>query len=393
MKIAVVTGVDKPTTLQSHGGTEVWTANFVVEMAKRGHVVELFAAAGSIQNDAIHLTAVTDKPLTDYYEHSFFKDHPSEIIRRKEQFLASIYAKTLLTILKKQHEYDLIIDSIAYPTFTENCDAFDIPVVSIGHFPVTFAEEFYRTFFDMRSNRYTVYPSKYQYDQATFIPASHKKVIPHGIPIDRVPFSAVGGDRLIWLSRIHTRTNKGPVEALKASIDARRHIKMLASIEPSSIRFFDESVKPLTTNEYVEYVTIAPGQNIDRFLEFAGAKAFLFPIQWEEPFGLVMIEAMAGGTPVIATARGSVPEIVKDGETGFVVNPSDNDIRGTFIIQKTGHAGLLEAIERMYSLPPAEYEKMRNASRRLVEEKFTVSRMINDYETYCQQVLSGEKSA
>jgi glycosyltransferase involved in cell wall biosynthesis len=389
MRIAVVTGVDKPTTLQSHGGTEVWTANFAVEIAKKGHRIDLYAAAGSVENENIRLISVTDKPLTSYYDHPYFKDHPLETARRKEQLLASVYTKTLLTILEKQSSYDLLVDSIAYPSFSENCGFFRIPVLSIGHFPVDFSENFYRTFFSVSENRYYAYPSRYQYDQASFIPASHKRVIPHGIAMDGVTFSEAGGAHLIWLSRIHTRTNKGPAEALKAAIASHHNIKMLASIEPSSVRFFEEEVKPLTADPHVEYITITAGQTIDRFTEFANAKAFLFPIQWEEPFGLVMVESMATGTPIIATARGSVPEIVRDGVTGFIVNPSDDDIRGNYIVKKTGMDGLVEAVERMYSLSGEEYTRMRRECRKQAETRFNVKRMADEYETLFSSLISG----
>jgi glycosyltransferase involved in cell wall biosynthesis len=105
----------------------------------------------------------------------------------------------------------------------------------------------------------------------------------------------------------------------------------------------------------------------------------LFPIEWEEPFGLVMVESMATGTPVIAYARGATKEIIKDGETGFLVNPSDIDIRGNFIIKKTGQAGIQEAVERIYSMPDNEYARIRQNCRRHVENLFTIEKMVNQY--------------
>ena len=98
------------------------------------------------------------------------------------------------------------------------------------------------------------------------------------------------------------------------------------------------------------------------------AKALLFPIQWEEPFGLVMVEAMACGTPVIAYNRGSVSEIVKDGVTGFVVPP------------EKGVAGLVEAIKKIDHID-------RAACRKHVEEHFTVEKMVDGYETVYKKVL------
>ena len=111
--------------------------------------------------------------------------------------------------------------------------------------------------------------------------------------------------------------------------------------------FFENKIKPLIKNlsnlvTFIEKLTFVEKNKI-----LSNPKLFLFPIQWEEPFGLVMIESMACGTPVVAFARGSVPEVIKDGETGFVVNPSDDDIRGNFIIKKTGLEGLCEAVERI----------------------------------------------
>lgn len=109
------------------------------------------------------------------------------------------------------------------------------------------------------------------------------------------------------------------------------------------------------------------------------SKLFLFPIQWEEPFGLVMIESMSCGTPVIAYARGAVPEVIKDGETGFIVNSSPEDIRGDWVIKKTGIEGLCEAVERIYAMDEKEYQAMREACRAHAVKNFSVERMIGEY--------------
>ena len=101
-----------------------------------------------------------------------------------------------------------------------------------------------------------------------------------------------------------------------------------------------------------------------------------------------MIEAMATGTPVVAFARGSVPEIVKDSETGFIVNSSDSDIRGNWIVKKTGIAGLCEAVERMYAMPTEQYQQMRRNCRAHVEAHFTVEKMVDSYEQVYQKILA-----
>ena len=124
---------------------------------------------------------------------------------------------------------------------------------------------------------------------------------------------------------------------------------------------------------------------------YQNAKLFLFPIEWEEPFGLVMIEAMAAGTPIVAFARGSVPEVIKDGETGFIVNSSDEDKRGDWIVKKVGIDGLCEAVERIYSMPKDHYRQMRKNCRGHVEKFFTIEKMIDNYEMVYKQITNSGK--
>ena len=99
----------------------------------------------------------------------------------------------------------------------------------------------------------------------------------------------------------------------------------------------------------------------------------------EEAFGLVFAESMACGTPVVVYARGSAPEIIRDGETGFLVNPSDGDIRGDWIVKRTGFAGLCEAVDRVYAMAPQEYYRMRQACRKRAVEHFSAERMARLY--------------
>src|SRR5207249_3429601 len=134
--------------------------------------------------------------------------------------------------------------------------------------------------------------------------------------------------------------------------------------------YFELEVEP-HLNEHVKVVTETVDFNT-KIQYYKDASYFIYPIQWEEPFGLVFIESMACGTPVIAFARGAVPEIVKDGETGFIINSSENDIRGNWIIKKTGIEGLSEAIERMYLMNENDYRNMREACRSHVEKNFTI---------------------
>jgi glycosyltransferase involved in cell wall biosynthesis len=111
------------------------------------------------------------------------------------------------------------------------------------------------------------------------------------------------------------------------------------------------------------------------------AKAFLFPIERDEPFGMTLIEAMACGTPVIAFGRGSVKEIVVDGVTGYVVPPSD------------GVPGLVRAMQRLNALTETEYRAMRLACRTRVEQHFSSERMVNEYEKLFESIVTGRPHA
>jgi glycosyltransferase involved in cell wall biosynthesis len=129
------------------------------------------------------------------------------------------------------------------------------------------------------------------------------------------------GGYLAFLGRICA--DKGPLEAIEIARRAGMTLKMAAKVDPADRQYFDERVKPvLDSSPHVEFIgEISDGQKQD----FLGrARALLFPIRWPEPFGLVMIEAMACGTPVIAFNCGAVPEVMEDGLTGFVVD----DIQG-----------------------------------------------------------------
>ena len=215
--------------------------------------------------------------------------------------------------------------------------------------------------------------------QRKFFPdLNYAGTIYHGIETEKFRFDQQGGNSIMWAGR--GVPDKGLETILEVLKKTKKKIKLF----------------PLKRKEYLEWLNkqvadlkdLMPSQDIfiefdkDRFElvnHYQSSRLFLFPIQWEEPFGLVLIESMACGTPVVAFAGGSVPEIVKDGKTGFIVNPSDNDIRGDWIVKKTGIDGLCEAIEKIYSMPEGEYQKMRQNCRDLVEKNFTAQRMAKDY--------------
>jgi glycosyltransferase involved in cell wall biosynthesis len=207
----------------------------------------------------------------------------------------------------------------------------------------------------------------------------------NGTDIAQFPFApAVDKNApLSFLARINPE--KGPVEAAIAAQKSKKKIIIAAKVDRKTDPYYLRFLTYVDNN----YVQFHGEMNMDEKVKFLQtSKALLVPIQWEEPFGLMFTEAMACGTPVITFARGSAPEIIKDGETGFLVNQSDEYIRGNWIVKKTGVEGLREAIQKLYSMSDEEYNRMRQASRKHIEENFTVEKMVDNYEKVYQQLIS-----
>jgi glycosyltransferase involved in cell wall biosynthesis len=170
------------------------------------------------------------------------------------------------------------------------------------------------------------------------------------------------GDRgyLVFLGRI--APEKGPATAIRVAIQAGMPIKVAARIDPLNFDYFRKEVEPLLEHPLVEWV----GEQNDRGKAelLAGAIALLAPIDWDEPFGIVLVEGLAAGTPVISRPRGSLPEIVRHGEHGFLV---------------WTEAEMVEACRRVGEID-------RRRCREWVLERFTVERMAGSYEDVYRRV-------
>ena len=203
------------------------------------------------------------------------------------------------------------------------------------------------------------------HDQANRSAVPVSAVIHHGVRPEDFPVGAGDGDHLLFLGRFSP--DKGAREAALAAHEAGVDLVIAAKMrEPEEVEYFHDQVVPLLDNS-VRYV----GEiGMQRKLELLGsARALLNPIRWPEPFGLVMIEALACGTPVLTLRSGAAPEIVDHGVTGFVCD-SDSE--------------LASAIAQIGELD-------RAACRRAVETRFSAARMVSDHLTLYEQLLGGDK--
>ncbi len=210
--------------------------------------------------------------------------------------------------------------------------------------------------------------------------------IHHGIDTGLYDFREIPGDSLIHFGRV--MEDKGT----DVAIDVAKTAGVPITIATSTIRanrsqgYFEEKIAPMIDERSVRTVGFLEGKAKSDYI--GSGKAFVFPLGWDEPFGLVMIEAMACGTPVIAYNRGSVSEIVKDGVTGFIVDPQEGTeqqsahraTRGTWTIKQSGKAGLIEAIQRIGEID-------RGMCRKHVEQNFSLHAMTERHEKLYASIL------
>jgi glycosyltransferase involved in cell wall biosynthesis len=190
---------------------------------------------------------------------------------------------------------------------------------------------------------------------------------PNGVDLDAYPFPPAPGDYLVFLGRIDP--TKGPDRAIAVAQEAGLPLVVAAKVrDPSEQAFFDEAVRPHLGNG-VEFVGEVGHDEKVRLLR--GARAMLFPIDWEEPGAVVLLEAMACGTPVVATRRGCVPEMVADGRTGFVVDEPSEMVR---------------ALERLDEIDPA-------ACRAHVAASFSAEPLLRRYEAVYETVLEAASAS
>lgn len=188
----------------------------------------------------------------------------------------------------------------------------------------------------------------------------------NGLSIDEYPFvKANASDYLLWVGRITKK--KGPEEAIQTAKRAGLRLEMAAAIDPIDKKYFDDVIRPQVDGKTVVFHREVGLLTMAEL--YGGALAVLFPITWHEPFGLVMIEAMACGTPVVSYNCGSVPEIIENGKTGYVVEPVE------------GIDGLVRGVQNVGYID-------RVACRAHVEKYFSSEIMVDGYEKAYQKVLA-----
>lgn len=370
MKIAIVANNEHPVSHMTGYGVEAHTYTLAEGLVKKNHDVTLFASGDSETSARL----VSVHPIGTALDPAIPKDqykHYTKLLYEKA------FADTNFDIIHC-HDPTLSIDFSAR-TATSVLSTVHSPW-NETRYPISLLTELSKKYI----NHWLIAVSEFQRIAIAKTIAQVKRVH-HGIDVSSIISSDTSGNSILFLGRINER--KGILDALKTAHDLNRslHVAGFAS-HPEEKTLLENLRSRFSSSQITFSDKILPPREKYRLL--ADTKLFIFPIQWEETFGLVMIEAMATGTPVIAYARGSVPEVVEDGKTGFVVNPSDDDIRGNFTVKKTGSTGLIDAVERIYSVPEEEYRQIRRNCRQHVEKNFSADRMVANYEQVYEDILS-----
>jgi glycosyltransferase involved in cell wall biosynthesis len=324
-KIAQVTPLYEAVPPLLYGGTERVIAHLTEALVKLGHDVTLFASADSRTH--AKLVSVRDRAM---------RLDPTPL---RSDLAAHL---TLLSeVRRRAHEFDIIhfhTDMIHFPLFD---DIAEKTITTLhGRLDLSDLPNVYQ-----RWRRFPLV--SISDDQRKFLPSANWiGTVHHGIPRDLHRFSEHGDGYLAFLGRISPE--KRPDRAIEIAKRVGKPLKIAAKVDPVDRRYFHEIIEPMIRGEsMIEYVgEINDGQK-SAFL--GGADALLFPIDWPEPFGLVMIEAMSCGTPVVAYGCGSVPEIVENGVTGFIVSNQDEAVAAINRVDQLDRAQIRRRFELRFS--------------------------------------------
>jgi glycosyltransferase involved in cell wall biosynthesis len=339
MNIAQVAPLYESVPPKCYGGTERVVSYLTEELVRQGHQVTLFASGDSVTHarliapcrHALRLDQQCRDHLAPHIvmiEHLFRDAAAFDIIHSHLDYLpfplASRHPTPMLTTLHGRLDLPELVP--IYQSFPA------MPVVSISQ------------------------------DQRTPLPwLNWQGTVYHGLPDHLYTFQEERGTYLAFLGRI--APEKRVDQAIAIAKQAGMPLKIAAKVDQVDRAYFEASIQPLLQDPLVDYIGEIGDHEKGAFL--GGAAVLLFPIDWPEPFGLVMIEALACGTPVIAYRRGSVPEVLEDGVTGYIVDSVEEAV---------------QAVLRALALS-------RRRCRQVFDTRFSACRMAQDYLRIYQRLL------
>ncbi len=353
MKIGIIGPIWFDIPPHGYGGTEEVVFNLTNGLVEKGHDVTLFAPKTTKVKAKVIPTV--DKPLRDknieWTNVSYNIYHITEAIDRASDF------------------------DILHMHLNKSQDYIALPLAQNLKTPVLFTLHFMLPTPSFKKDRYLVL-TKYKDLPFTSISNSQRGKMPlnfietvyNSLDIKNYPFSEKHDNYFVWLGKVNPV--KGTKEAILAAKKAGVKLYVIGAVDPGvseMLSYYEQEIRPLLDEKQI----IWKGElSIGEKAKILGrAKAFLNPILWEEPFGLVMAESQAVGTPVISFNKGAAPEVIIDGKTGFLVN------------------NLSEMVSKMEQIDRIK----REDCRKNVEDKFTIEKMVEGYEKAYKKAISSWK--
>ena len=345
MRIAQVAPLYERVPPLYYGGTERIVSYLTEELIKQGHEVTLFASGDSLTKGrliapckrSLRLDPDCKMPLVYHVlqlDQVFQNTESFDVIHFHIDFLHFPFLRRLRRPHVTTLHGRLDLPDLA-PLYRE---FYDVPVVSIS------------------TSQRRPLPS-----------INWQGTVHHGIPIDLYELKKTSGNYLAFLGRISPE--KRVDRAIEIAKRANIKLKIAAKVDPVDAHYMDTTIRPLLDHPLVEFIGEIGEKEKPDFL--GKAFALLFPIDWVEPFGLVMIEAMACGTPTIAFRRGSVPEIIDPEVTGFIVEDVEES---------------LSALDKVQHFD-------RERCRRVFDERFSAARMAVDYLKIYERIIDAKRRA
>jgi len=302
MRIALLAPPWIPIPPPGYGGIELMLALLGDALVERGHDVVLFCAPGS--RSRAKVTSLLPEPHPEAIERALFEaDHVSR-------------AFDLIDAAARQGApFDVVHDHSGYMALSM-ADRLDTPLVHTVHGPFDRHTTPYYALHGSKGDLVCISDSQAASapDQANVVGVIHNPVDVHSWPLHEDKSGA-----LLWIGRFVPE--KGPDRAIRVARAAGRPLVLAGNVQTRHERYFADEIRPHIDGKTVRYVGEVGGERKRQL--FAGASALLMPITWPEPFGLVMVESLAAGTPVLAFAHGAAPEIIEHGRNGFLVGDED----------------------------------------------------------------------
>jgi glycosyltransferase involved in cell wall biosynthesis len=338
LKIAMLAPLFLRIPPEKYGGSEFVIYYLANALVKKGHSVDLYATKNS--KTKANLISIRDQGLWE----------KKQSIDPDAAHLKSIYK-----IIEKSTDYDIIHDHLgSLSTVIAHCCK--TPIISTQHVPlVTERVDIYKKF---EKNFHLVSISNDQ--RKPYIDLNFIGTVYNGIPVEDYDFNQKPRDYFCFLGRFDPK--KGAKEAIEIAEKAGVKLIMAAKIEDNN--YYKKFIEPKIDNENIKYIGEVNFSEKNKLLK--GAKALISPIQWSEPFGLVVPEANACGTPVVGNRRGSYPEIIKSGINGYLVNNIEQAVQAIKNIDKID----------------------RSKCRKFVEDNFSISKMVSGYEELYYKILA-----